>query len=102
LGHHLATAARILRPFALDKGGDAVLIQKEMVQAPQIAAACLARNAQLTPHQQPAARVVWIDLVAGDEVWILGQRQLQNHFLIIWRFRHRHPGLAGFINEKDF
>ena len=36
LGHHLPPGTSIGGPLALDKGGDAVLVQKEMIQTPSI------------------------------------------------------------------
>ncbi|NUN50397.1 MAG: hypothetical protein HUU15_16415 [Candidatus Brocadiae bacterium] len=76
LGDHFPASAGIAGPLALDEGGDAVLIQKEVIQAETAAAVGGIRDAHLAGHQQPAARVFGVDLVAGQQLRIAGQKSL--------------------------
>lgn len=48
----------------------AVLIQEEITNGPPMAAAVLAGNTTLSPHEQPPARLRWIPQVARQQAWV--------------------------------
>jgi hypothetical protein len=68
LPHDFATRPRILEPLALHEGRNSVLVREEEVDAPAIRTGIRAGDRHLPLDQEPAPRVLWIDLVAWKEI----------------------------------
>lgn len=94
---HLAddfpAGAGIAASLDFDQGGDAVLIQEEVVQGPAGAALLLVRDAYFAGDQEPAARRARVDLVPRQQVGVAGEELLEIQFCAIYRketggFRH--------------
>lgn len=73
----LAADAGVGRPLDLDEGGDAILVEEQVVEGPAVGAVGLAGDADLAVDEEPPAGLGRVDLVAGQETGVLGQEPLE-------------------------
>lgn len=106
---HLAddfpAGAGIAASLDFDQGGDAVLIQEEVVQGPAGAALLLVRDTHFAGDQEPAARRAGIDLVPREQVGMAGEEVLEIKLCALYRkktggFRHLRE-LPGGVKQED-
>ncbi len=89
LADHLTADAGVARALHLHQREDAVLVQEEVVHRPAVDRLLGVRHPELAAHQQPAARLAVVDLVAGEEVGVVGEERLEEVLRVVGRLLHR-------------
>ena len=63
-----------------------------MIDTPVVAAAFLGRDSGLALHQEQAARRIGVDLLAGEDVRVLGQEALEKGLRVVGLLVERLDG----------
>lgn len=100
LADDLPAGAGIAASLDFDQGGDAVLIQEEVVQGPAGASLLLVRDAHFAGDQEPAPRRARIDLVPRQQVGMPGEELLEIQFRGEGGLRHLRQ-LPGGVEQED-
>lgn len=100
LADDLSPGAGIAASLDFDQGGDAVLVQEEVVQGPAGAALLLVRDAHLAGDQEPASRRAGIDRVPRQQVGMAGEELLEINFSGEGGFRHLRQ-IPGGVEQED-
>src|SRR5262249_16910486 len=83
----------------LDQRRNRILVEKQVVQRPPVASFFHGRDAHLPRDQEPPSGCGPIHLIAGQQVWVFGEKLLEHVLGVIGLLRHLHE-IATTLNQE--
>src|SRR5262249_49081008 len=100
LADDLAANAGVAAAFDLDQGRNGILVEKQVVQRPPVPSFVLGRDTHLPRDQEPPSWCSPIRLIAGQQVWVFGEKLLEHVLGVIGLLRHLHE-IATTLNQEN-